>query len=200
MSSPSTRQPAEHRSLAAAFAAPTTRAAGLAGILPARPRPSAPTPAPANEELPAGAGKPARSANSPQRVAQPRQRASKEPADEVDDDRVVNLAIYPPPDLIERLKVAAQGRTYADVVLEAFEHIDDERLRTALAPTRVQSRRGIPGRPVPVAGGAGYQRQLRVTRAQRRWIEAKATELGVSRSALCVQVLRLHLVDQDPAD
>jgi hypothetical protein len=195
MSTTPPRRPADHPSLADAFAAPPARAAGLADLLPARPAPAADTP---SGEAPAGE-KPTRTANGPQRAAQPRQKPKTAAAD-ADDDHVVSLPVYLPPDILERLTEATQGRTYADVLLEAFEQVDDDALRTALTPPRPSSRRGIPTRPAPRTGAPGIQRQLRVTNAQRRWIEAKATELGTSRSALCVQALRLHFAAQATTD
>jgi hypothetical protein len=183
----STHQEARHTDLAAAFAAPTRRADGLADLLPPRPvsapqeavtAPPAPTAGERATEAPAGPPRPARG----------RTRAADA------DDQVVNLPVYLPPDLLERLVDAAAGRTYADVLLEAFEHVDDDQLRTALAPVRTPSAKGIPARPIARTGAPGIQRQLRVTAAQLRWIEAKAGDVGApSRSALCVQALRLGL-------
>lgn len=195
MSTTAPRGPANHPSLADAFAAPPARAAGLADLLPARPVSAAQPADTAATDAPAGE-KAAHAANGPQRTTQPRQKSAKAAAVPTDDDQVVSLPVYLPPDILERLTAATQGRTYADVLLEAFEQIDDDALRAALTPPRPSSRRGIPTRPAPRTGAPGIQRQLRVTNAQRRWIEAKATELGTSRSALCVQALRLHLAAQ----
>lgn len=187
----STHQEVSHPDLAAAFAAPTRRADGLADLLPPRPA-SAPQEAPTVPHGLAVGERAAKAPAGPQRAARARTRATDTGAD----DQVVNLPVYLPPDLLDRLVDAAAGRTYADVLLDAFEHVDDGQLRAALAPVRTTSARGIPARPVARTGAPGIQRQLRVTAAQLRWIEAKAGDVGaLSRSALCVQALRLHLSD-----
>lgn len=188
------RTPARHASVAGAFSV-TPRADGLSGLLgprkPATPAPE-PTPsAPAKEEAPPAA---------PKRPAQKR-RESPSPSS-LPDDTIVNLPVYLPPDLLEAMtSVTTRRRTYADVLLDAFELVDDERLKAAFwAVPATPSPAGIPRKPVRRTAEPGIQRQFRVTKDQLTWIEAKTAEVQApSRSALCVEVLRRYLDRSDPA-
>ncbi|NTW39992.1 MAG: hypothetical protein HGA44_08890 [Cellulomonadaceae bacterium] len=107
----------------------------------------------------------------------------------------MNLPVYLPPDLLELVQAAAgRSRTYADVLFDAFEVVTDDELTRAFRPIASASPGGVPRRPVTRAAEPGIQRQFRVTPEQLAWVGEKETQVNAtSRSALCVQVLRLGL-------
>lgn len=190
---------ATHPSLADAFR-PTGRGAALAGVLPPRAdrdAESAP-PAPAITATPDSHGASSDVAAVPQpttkttavrRTARP---STAKPAEA----RLVNLPVYLPPDLLELVQAAAgRSRTYADVLFDAFEVVTDDELTRAFRPiVATPSPGGVPRRPVARSAEPGIQRQFRVTPEQLAWVGEKETRVNAtSRSALCVQVLRLGL-------
>lgn len=207
---------AQHQNLAAAFAPPSKgkdRAAGLSGLLAPKPkgepgateaddstRPSASADPPAAAPAPAApAPAPARGRRAPEPA--PRRRAPAPTTPEPAADEIVNLPVYLPDDLrIQMQAVMPRGTTYADVLIEAFEGVTEERLTQYFIPTVRTSASGMPLAPQAPNPGTGPQRQFRVRRAQFDWITQVAERVNApSRSVLCVAVLRLHLDDRAAA-
>lgn len=195
---------AQHRDLTSAFGAPAKgakRAAGLAGILPPKAAPEAATAqdattASAAPVVPTAAPKPKRpraTAERPSRAPRPEPKPA--------DDPIVNLAVYLPEDLrahMHALMPRGTRTTYADVLLEAFEGVTEERLIKYFTPTARTSASGVPLAPATENPGTGPQRQFRVLQSQLDWISKLAERVGApSRSVVCVAALRLHLNDRD---
>lgn len=183
-------------SLAATFApsatsparsAPPDRAGALAGLLPERPQPAAA----GLDHQPQHPADTDGAADIDSQDVPDRERTTPR-----DLDRVRNVAIYLPLDLLERLRATARSRemTYAEVLSEAADaHLE------AVAGT-------FTPQPQPAAGGGmptrtrrrtlepGIQRQLRLDGHQLAWLDAQAKRLQApSRNALIVSLLRAHL-------
>jgi hypothetical protein len=192
---------AKHPNLTDAFAAaaPRDRAAGLSGLLAPRER----TPrAPEEEPSPAAAGAPRRPAaavDAPTRTARRKATEPRPAAPTEDLDEIVNLPIYLPEELRqELLTLMPRGTTYADVLLEAFEGVDESTLAAYFTPTARVSASGMPLPAQKPNPGSGPQRQFRVRRAQLQWIEALSERVHApNRSVLCVAALRLHIEDRN---
>lgn len=189
-------------SLAATFApastsparpAPPDRAGALAGLLPERPQPAAvgldrrpQHPADTggavdtDDAVDIGSrGVPDRDGTTPR-----------------DLDRVRNVAIYLPLDLLERLRATARSRemTYAEVLSEAAgAHLEAVAGTLTPQPPPAPSG-GMPTRARRRTVEPGVQRQLRLDGHQLAWLDAQAKRLQApSRNALVVSLLRAHL-------
>lgn len=114
---------------------------------------------------------------------------------DADADRVRNVAVYLPVELLERLRRTARSReiTYADLLVEAASaHLDE--VESALAP--VSSRAAGTGMPSRTrrAPRPGVQVQIRLDGHQVTWLDNQVARLGApSRTALVVALLNLHL-------
>ena len=176
---------ARHPSLESAFAAPA-RGSSLSGILP--PRAEAPTPAPPAEAAPAApvasAGR-ATAGRTGKRATAARVRAGTR-----------NVAAYLPP-----LTLRAAGEwtrtndaTYADLLVKAFDEVDEADLRASFVPRAQVSPAGMPRRSVVPHGATGIQRQFRLNDDQLAWLDQQVVELGApSRSALIAAAVGLLL-------
>lgn len=184
------------KSLASAFDV-SARADGLAQLLPPReqtePRPR--DAEAANEQAPVAELDEPKPAQRPQAAGRKVNLERKARAVVPAATTIVNLAVYLPPDLLEELgERTSRSRTYADVLFDAFEHVDDADLMAAFRPLPAStSPAGVPRRPITRTAEPGIQRQFRVTQEQLEWVSERATTFAApSRSALCVQVLRLY--------
>ena len=189
-----TSRPAR-RSLASAFRpepSPTSRADALSGLLPPRLSKTEDSAA-----LTGGAAAVPATGNA--HPASPRlvpsaPSAGLELAD-ADADRVRNVAVYLPVELLERLRRTTRSReiTYADLLVEAASaHLDE--VGSALAP--VSSRAAGTGMPSRTrrAPRPGVQVQIRLDGHQVTWLDNQVARLGApSRTALVVALLNLHL-------
>ncbi len=191
------------RSLAGAFTpatAPRDRAAGLEGLLPPRPRQdassagrTAPLATVADEQLDRlPAEQPVR-----ETAGEGEQPPVSEPeADGFDsDDRVRNVAVYLPVDLLDRLKRTRRSRelTYSDLLVEAAAtHLDDVEPAFRATPPRASS--GMPSRVRRALSAPGVQVQIRLDGHQLRWLDQQVARLAApSRTALVVALLEKHL-------
>lgn len=107
-----------------------------------------------------------------------------------------NVGVYLPPPLLADVKDAVyQGRTtYADLLIDAFEAVDDERIAGEFTPETTLTSSGMPRRAPRKRGEAGIQIQLRLDGLQVAWLDGKVTEFGApSRSALVSAVFKLHM-------
>lgn len=112
-------------------------------------------------------------------------------------DRVRNVAVYLPLNLLDRLKRTRRSRelTYSDLLVEAAAaHLSDVALTFRAAIARVDG--GMPSRPqgrrLPEPG---VQVQIRLDGHQLQWLDAQASRLGApSRTALVVALFQAHLV------
>ena len=115
---------------------------------------------------------------------------------ESDLDRVRNVAVYLPMDLLDRLKRTRRSRelTYSDLLAEAAAaHLSDVASTFRTPSGRVGD--GMPSRPrgrrLPEPG---VQVQIRLDGHQLQWLDAQASRLGApSRTALVVALLQAHL-------
>lgn len=180
------------QSLARSFAATATapdRAAGLQGLLPARP--AAPEGPAASRDLSVvpDQSEPARLTES---VAPAPVRTSPGSAADV----VRSVAVYLPVDLLERLRTTTRSRqmTYAELLVEAAAaHLEglSQSFQTPRPATRPS---GMPARPNQGTRQPGVQVQLRLDGHQVAWLDDQAARLGASsRTALVVALLRPHL-------
>lgn len=191
------------RSLAGAFtpaAAPRDRAAGLGGLLPPKPDPDT---SPAERMTPLTAvtddGLDRLPAEQPVRVGEGEEEHSSaaEPlagGSELD-DRVRNVAVYLPVDLLDRLKRTRRSRelTYSDLLVEAAAaHLGDVEPAFRAAPPRAVS--GMPSRVRRGLSGPGVQVQIRLDGHQLRWLDQQVARLGApSRTALVFALFERHL-------
>ncbi|WP_432246151.1 hypothetical protein ACRB8A_19185 (plasmid) [Arthrobacter sp. G.S.26] len=107
-----------------------------------------------------------------------------------------NVGVYLAPELLAQVKDAVyQERiTYADLLIDAFEAVDDKQIaREFKTETRV-TRSGMPRRAPRKRGEAGIQIQLRLDGLQVAWLDEKVTEFDApSRSALVSTVFKLYI-------
>jgi hypothetical protein len=202
----STRPP--RRSLAGAFR-PTSgpgedRAVALVGLLPPR-EPTRPQP-PLGQDEPQEGGSNAniRSAGSLADQERPS-------AEQVDGgakpqsgggagtpaDKVRNVAIYLPLELLRKLRETARSRelTYADLLVEAASaHLDSVASRLTPPSPTTPPGGGMPSRATRRAPAPGVQVQFRLDGHQVAWLDEQAASLGApSRTALVSALLRAHL-------
>lgn len=208
----------ERTSLKAAFAPAAPRGASLGGLLPPKRRrdaddqepPVAQVPAPEPEvgPLPEQAS-PAVPAERPflERVQAPVQRVkadrpAKAPAparvkaSETVSGAPRNVGVYLAPELLDRVKEAVHDQriTYADLLVDAFEVLDDAGVANEFRPESVTTASGMPRRVRRPRGTPGIQIQLRLDDLQIAWLDQKVIDLGApSRSALVSAVFAKFL-------
>jgi hypothetical protein len=184
------------RSLAGAFRpGPTgaSRADGLSGLLPPRPSNLQPDSTVRSDE--------ARAVRLAPEVDHPSPAAADAPPDvelditDPDADRIRNVAVYLPVELLERLRRTARSRevTYAELLVEAASaHLDA--VEPVLAPATVQpTGAGMPSRSRR-APRPGVQVQIRLDGHQLTWLDNQVARLKApSRTALVAALLSRHL-------
>ena len=162
----------------------------MEGLLPPKRR--------AAEPHPAGTKKQEKSEEeSPSTSVEGKAKPTKEPrASEKVPGPLRNVGVYVEPDLLARLKewTRRQQITYSDLLVEAFDHVEDATIANEFEPERVSVGSGMPRRVRRPRGTAGIQIQLRLDGNQVEWLESKAQLLGApSRSACVSTVFRLYI-------
>lgn len=137
----------------------------------------------------------------PSSPTKPRQTAKKpanssEKASESVQGAPRNVGVYLAPELLADVKEAVhmQRITYADLLLDAFDALDDTVIAREFRPETVQTSSGMPRRAARRRGSAGIQIQVRLDDEQIAWLDEKAVEFSApSRSALVSTAYKLHL-------
>lgn len=182
----------ERTSLAEAFKPTQTekaRGASLEGLLPPkRKRPEPTSDTGTSKELPA----------APRPTAEPDQKSKTTRAKASDrvPGAVRNVGVYLPPGLLEPVKEAVRNSqtTYADLLVDAFDVIEESALERAFEPEIQSSATGMPRRVRRPRGTAGIQIQLRLNDQQIQWLDKKVRILGApSRSALVSTAYKIYL-------
>jgi hypothetical protein len=187
------------------------RAAGLAGLLPAR-RTAATSTAPAapqspvepvssdpDPEIPSTAleasPEAVGDAIAPVAPLAPVVTAAAAPAS--GGGGVAVVGVYLPPATHARVKEAARAEdtTYSDLLVEAFNRVSDESLLAAFRQSPATTTGpGMPTRTTQKRGKAGLQMNLRLSAEQRTWLDAKVRAVAApSRSALVAEAFRIYL-------
>ncbi len=107
-----------------------------------------------------------------------------------------NVGVYLAPQLLADVKEAVhlQRITYADLLIDAFEAVDDALIAREFEPETVLTSSGMPRRAVRRRGSAGIQIQVRLDDGQIAWLDQKVVEFSApSRSALVSAVYKLHV-------
>ncbi|TNB67669.1 hypothetical protein FHJ30_20395 [Arthrobacter sp. BB-1] len=107
-----------------------------------------------------------------------------------------NVGVYLPPALLAQVKDAVhqERTTYADLLIDAFEAVDDNQIAREFTPETMLTSSGMPRRAPRKRGEAGIQIQLRLDGLQIAWLDKKVTEFDApSRSALVSAVFKLHI-------
>lgn len=107
-----------------------------------------------------------------------------------------NVGVYLAPELLANVKDAVHFHrsTYADLLLDAFDAMDEEVLAREFRSESVPSASGMPRRAVRRRGSAGIQIQVRLDDDQIAWLDSKVVEFNApSRSALVSTAFKLHL-------
>lgn len=107
-----------------------------------------------------------------------------------------NVGVYLPPALLAQVKDAVYQKrtTYADLLIDAFEAVDDNQITKEFTPETTLTTSGMPRRAPRKRGEAGIQIQLRLDGLQVDWLDEKVAEFDApSRSALVSTVLKLHI-------
>jgi outer membrane biosynthesis protein TonB len=107
-----------------------------------------------------------------------------------------NVGVYLAPQLLADVKEAVhlQRITYADLLIDAFEAVDDTLIAQEFEPETVVTSSGMPRRAVRRRGSAGIQIQVRLDDGQIAWLDQKVVEFSApSRSALVSAVYKLHV-------
>ncbi len=107
-----------------------------------------------------------------------------------------NVGVYLPPALLAQVKDAVyqERTTYADLLIDAFEAVDDKQITEEFTPKTTLTSSGMPRRAPRKRGEAGIQIQLRLDGLQVAWLDEKVTEFDApSRSALVSAVFKLHI-------
>lgn len=139
---------------------------------------------------------PALNASSRQQPATKKTPAPAVKASETVPGALRNVGVYLAPSLLADVKDAVyQGRTtYADLLIDAFDAVDDERIAGEFSSEATLTTSGMPRRAPRKRGEAGIQIQLRLDGLQVAWLDGKVTEFGApSRSALVSAVFKLHM-------
>ncbi|PTT68491.1 hypothetical protein DBR22_06295 [Arthrobacter sp. HMWF013] len=113
-----------------------------------------------------------------------------------------NVGVYLPPALLVQVKDAVyqERTTYADLLIDAFEAVDDNQIAKEFTPETTLTSSGMPRRAPRKRGEAGIQIQLRLDGLQVAWLDEKVAEFDApSRSALVSTVLKLHIHAGSPA-
>lgn len=114
-----------------------------------------------------------------------------------------NVGVYLEPGLLAEVKEAVhlQRITYADLLIDAFEALDDAELARTFTAETVLTSSGMPRRAVRRRGAAGIQIQVRLDDEQIAWLDQKVVEFDApSRSALVSAAYRLHLTKSDASE
>jgi hypothetical protein len=155
----------------------------------------APLEVPGKREEPAPTYVKASMATTPQQpVAKKATKATK--ASELVPGALRNVGVYLPPALLAQVKDAVyqQRTTYADLLIDAFEAVDDKQISKEFIPKTTLTSSGMPRRAPRKRGEAGIQIQLRLDGLQVAWLDEKVIEFDApSRSALVSTVLGLHI-------
>ncbi|BCW77849.1 hypothetical protein NicSoilB11_41740 (plasmid) [Arthrobacter sp. NicSoilB11] len=109
-----------------------------------------------------------------------------------------NVGVYLPPELLAQVKDAVYQKrtTYADLLIDAFEAVDDKQIAKGFTTETVLTKSGMPRRAPRKRGEAGIQIQLRLDGLQVAWLDEKVTEFDApSRSALVSSVFKLYIQD-----
>jgi hypothetical protein len=107
-----------------------------------------------------------------------------------------NVGVYLPPALLAQVKDAVyqERTTYAELLVDAFEAVDDKQIANEFTSETTLTRSGMPRRAPRKRGEAGIQIQLRLDSLQVAWLDEKVTEFDApSRSALVSAVFKLHI-------
>jgi hypothetical protein len=107
-----------------------------------------------------------------------------------------NVGVYLPPALLAQVKDAVYQKrtTYAELLVDAFEAVDDKQIAKEFTPDTTLTSSGMPRRAPRKRGEAGIQIQLRLDGLQVAWLDEKVTEFDApSRSALVSAVFKLHI-------
>ncbi|WP_285244215.1 hypothetical protein [Pseudarthrobacter sp. fls2-241-R2A-127] len=134
-------------------------------------------------------------ANKPQQPAS-KKATSAAKASELVPGALRNVGVYLPPALLAQVKDAVyqQRTTYADLLIDAFEAVDDKQIADEFTPMTTLTNSGMPRRAPRKRGEAGIQIQLRLDGLQVAWLDEKVTEFDApSRSALVSTVFKLHI-------
>ncbi|MEO5315560.1 hypothetical protein PV772_15830 [Pseudarthrobacter sp. CC12] len=171
---------------------------------------AAPEPAPAPIEQPQADNRPAEEApqeeRAPKVIKAPKantrhQDSAKKAANATKASELVpgalrNVGVYLPPALLAQVKDAVYQKrtTYADLLIDAFEAVDDNQITKEFTPETTLTTSGMPRRAPRKRGEAGIQIQLRLDGHQVDWLDEKVAEFDApSRSALVSTVLKLHI-------
>lgn len=114
-----------------------------------------------------------------------------------------NVGVYLAPQLLAAVKEAVyrDRSTYADLLIDAFETLEDARLAQEFEPESVLTNSGMPRRAVRRRGSAGIQIQVRLDDTQIAWLDQKVVEFDApSRSALVSAAYKLHLSQEKSTD
>jgi hypothetical protein len=107
-----------------------------------------------------------------------------------------NVGVYLAPELLADVKEAVhlQRITYADLLLDAFDALDEDVIAREFRSETVPSSSGMPRRAVRRRGSAGIQIQVRLDDEQIAWLDNKVVEFNApSRSALVSSAYKLLL-------
>jgi hypothetical protein len=107
-----------------------------------------------------------------------------------------NVGVYLPPALLAQVKDAVyqERTTYADLLIDAFEAVDDKQIAEEFTPVTMLTTSGMPRRTPRKRGEAGIQIQLRLDGLQVAWLDEKVNDFDApSRSALVSTVFKLHI-------
>jgi hypothetical protein len=164
-----------------------------------------PTEQPPVEEVPFGAAG-EREESTPTSVEAPKAATRQQPAakkaanatkaSELVPGALRNVGVYLPPALLAKVKDAVyqERTTYADLLIDAFEAVDDKQIAREFSPEIRLTSSGMPRRAPRKRGEAGIQIQLRLDGLQVAWLDEKVTEFDApSRSALVSAVFKLHI-------
>ncbi|WP_240720933.1 hypothetical protein [Pseudarthrobacter sp. NamE2] len=138
--------------------------------------------------------KPAKATTRHQPAAKKAANANK--ASELVPGALRNVGVYLPPELLAQVKdsVYKERTTYSDLLIDAFEAVDDEQIAKEFTPETTVTKSGMPRRAPRKRGEAGIQIQLRLDGMQVAWLDEKVTEFSApSRSALVSVVFKLHM-------
>lgn len=114
-----------------------------------------------------------------------------------------NVGVYLPPELLAQVKDAVYKKrtTYADLLIDAFEAVDDEQIAKEFTPETTVTTSGMPRRAPRKRGEAGIQIQLRLDGLQVAWLDEKVAEFSApSRSALVSVVYKLYMKAEQPVE
>ncbi|WP_223257011.1 hypothetical protein [Arthrobacter globiformis] len=107
-----------------------------------------------------------------------------------------NVGVYLPPALLAQVKDAIyqERTTYAELLIDAFEAVDDKQIAKEFTTETKLTRSGIPRRAPRKRGEAGIQIQLRLDGLQVAWLDEKVAEFDApSRSALVSAAFKLYI-------